>query len=74
MDKYTLGQAARELGVSKSSLLRWERDGKIAKLKRLKRNGHVVLDGEDLRRIREWLHATEGESDGTNNRNASAGH
>lgn len=50
-------EAARELGVSKATLLRWIKDGKITDVKR-DRNKWRVFTPEDIRHIREKMELT----------------
>jgi molybdopterin-binding protein len=50
MPDLTLGEAARELGVSVDTLRRWDRDGKL-RTKRDARNRRTV-PGEELERLR----------------------
>jgi excisionase family DNA binding protein len=44
MARYTVVEAARRLGVSKDTLLRWEKQKKIPAAPRLRRSGHRVYD------------------------------
>jgi excisionase family DNA binding protein len=53
-NRYTMSKAAKELGVSKSTLFRWEKDGKISAPKRLARTNSRVYTDDDIKRIREW--------------------
>lgn len=53
-DRLATLEAARELGVSKATLLRWIKDGKITDVKR-DRNKWRVFTAEDIRRIREKM-------------------
>jgi excisionase family DNA binding protein len=53
-DRLNTQEAARELGVSKSTLLRWIKGGKIADAKR-DRHSWRVFTKEDIRRIREQM-------------------
>ncbi len=46
--------AAKELGVSKTTLLRWFREGKTADVGR-DRNGWRVFTAADIRRIKKEL-------------------
>ncbi len=57
--KHTMGQAAKLLGVSKSTLYRWEKTGKIAAPKRLSRTKERIYTDEDIAKIREWKDRTE---------------
>lgn len=58
MEKYTMAQAAKKLGVSKSSLFRWEKTRKIAAPKRLARTNARIYTGDDIETIREWMERT----------------
>jgi DNA-binding transcriptional MerR regulator len=55
MKKYTASQAAKVLGVSKSTLLRWERERTISPPKREQKGRHEwrFYTAEDLKRIRK---------------------
>jgi len=57
MKKYTIGEAAKVLGVSRSSLKGWERAGKILPPKRERRGSLEwrYYDEIDLKRIREKM-------------------
>jgi DNA-binding transcriptional MerR regulator len=57
MKKYTASQAAKVLGVSKSTLLRWERERIISPPKREQkgRNEWRFYTAEDLKRIRKEI-------------------
>jgi excisionase family DNA binding protein len=50
-DTYSTVEAARELGVSRETLLRWFRQGKVADVKR-DRKGWRVFRQDDIERIR----------------------
>lgn len=47
----TIGEAARFLGVSAQTLIRWERDGRIRAARTL--GGHRRFDRDQLRELRE---------------------
>jgi DNA (cytosine-5)-methyltransferase 1 len=49
---YSTEEAARELGLSKSTLLRWFREGRISDVKR-DRNNWRVFTAADIERIRK---------------------
>jgi len=51
---YGTDEAATELGISKSTLLRWIREKRFADVKR-DRNNWRVFSGEDIRRIRKTM-------------------
>ncbi|CAM5501662.1 hypothetical protein MAUB1S_08382 [Mycolicibacterium aubagnense] len=51
---YSTEEAAKEVGISKSTLLRWFRDKRIADVKR-DRNGWRVFSGADIVRIKKAL-------------------
>jgi DNA (cytosine-5)-methyltransferase 1 len=53
-EKLSTDQAARALGISKSTLLRWFRDGRIAEVGR-DRNNWRVFTAHDIERIRKAL-------------------
>jgi hypothetical protein len=52
--RYSMGKAAKELGISKETLYRWEKKGKIPKAKRVVRNNQRVYTPEDILKIREF--------------------
>jgi len=51
---YSTDEAAKELGLSKSTLLRWFREGRISDVKR-DRNNWRVFTTADIERIRKVL-------------------
>ncbi|TIQ75353.1 MAG: MerR family transcriptional regulator [Mesorhizobium sp.] len=51
---YSTDGAAKELGISKSTLLRWFRQKRIEDVKR-DRNGWRVFTSADIKRIRKVL-------------------
>jgi excisionase family DNA binding protein len=57
--EFRTDEAARRIGCSRSTLLRWFREGKIADVKR-DRRGWRVFSGEDIGRIRRWAAGEEG--------------
>ena len=56
-DRLNTQEAARELGISKPTLLRWIKDGKITDVKR-DRNNWRVFTPEDIRRIQDKMGLT----------------
>jgi excisionase family DNA binding protein len=59
---YRTDEAARRIGCSKSTLLRWFREGRVADVAR-DRRGWRVFTEEDIRRIRQW--AATAQTEGT---------
>lgn len=55
--RYSMGMAAKALGVSKETLYRWEKQGKIPPAKRVARNNQRVYTPEDILKIREFKDA-----------------
>jgi excisionase family DNA binding protein len=53
MARYTVVEAARRLGVSKDTLLRWEKQKKIPAAPRLRRSGHRVYDDALIARVQK---------------------
>lgn len=51
---YSSDEAAKELGLSKSTLLRWFREGRISDVKR-DRNNWRIFTVADIERIRKAL-------------------
>ena len=51
---YSTDEVAKELGLSKSTLLRWFREGRISDVKR-DRNNWRVFTAADIERIRKVL-------------------
>lgn len=51
---YSTEEAAKEIGISKSTLLRWFREKRIADVKR-DRNGWRVFSNADIVRIKKAL-------------------
>lgn len=51
---YSTDEVARELGLSKSTLLRWFREGRISDVKR-DRNNWRIFTSVDIERIRKVL-------------------
>lgn len=47
--------AAKELGVSKQTLLRWFSTGKVKDVPKRDRNGWRLFTGQDIARIRNWM-------------------
>jgi excisionase family DNA binding protein len=52
--RYSMKQAAAQLGVHKLTLYRWERTGQIPAAKRFARKNERVYTDEDIQRIRDW--------------------
>ena len=48
-----VGQATRKLGVHRSTIVRWERDGRISPLRGP--GGVRFYRSEDIERLREWM-------------------
>lgn len=55
---YSLPLAARKLGVSQRTIMRWEKQGKIPPIPRSNRNNARVLTPRDLLSIQEWMTST----------------
>lgn len=55
---YTTDEAARRIGCSRSTLLRWFREGRVADVGR-DRRGWRVFTEDDIGRIRQWAIGTE---------------
>jgi DNA (cytosine-5)-methyltransferase 1 len=51
---YTTDEAAKELGLSKSTLLRWFREGRVSDVAR-DRNNWRIFTSADIERIRKVL-------------------
>lgn len=47
-------EAARELGISRQTLLRWFRERKVADVKKRDRKGWRLFSAEDMARLKEW--------------------
>ena len=60
LKEYRTDEAARRIGCSRSTLLRWFREGKVADVAR-DRRGWRVFTEEDISRIRRWAAGNEGE-------------
>ena len=52
-DKFTMIQAAGKIGVTKNTLYRWEKEGRIVRAKR-DRNNFRVYTSDDINKIKEW--------------------
>lgn len=52
--RYSMKQAATQIGVHKLTLYRWERGGKIPSAKRFAHKNERVYTDEDIQAIREW--------------------
>jgi len=57
--EYRTDGAARRIGCSRSTLLRWFREGNVADVGR-DRRGWRVFTEEDISRIRRWAAGDEG--------------
>ena len=57
--EYQTDEAARRIGCSRSTLLRWFREGKVADVGR-DRRGWRVFTEEDISRIKRWAAGNEG--------------
>ncbi|MFL6760104.1 MerR family transcriptional regulator [Sphingomonas sp.] len=55
--RYSMGEAAKKIGVHKLTLYRWEREKKIPPAKRYARKNERVYSDEDIQRILEWKDA-----------------
>lgn len=53
-ETYSTEEAANKLGISKSTLLRWFKQGRIEEVRR-DRNGWRVFTGADLKAIRKRM-------------------
>lgn len=45
---YTLSEAAKALGVSKNTIINWEKNNKIPKIKRDTTNGYRILGLKEI--------------------------
>lgn len=54
LERFTTAEAAARIGISKSTLLRWERTGQIPKAARTKRTNERRYSEADIGRIRAW--------------------
>lgn len=59
LKEYRTDEAAQRIGCSRSTLLRWFREGKVADVAR-DRRGWRVFTEEDISRIRRWDTGSEG--------------
>ena len=59
LKEYRTDEAAKRIGCSRSTLLRWFREGKVADVAR-DRRGWRVLNEDDISRIRRWAAGNEG--------------
>lgn len=62
--RYRTDEAARLIGCSKSTLLRWFREGKVEDVDR-DRRGWRVFTAADIKRIRRWAELLQGEGFGS---------
>ena len=56
---YTMKEACERIGVSRHTLLRWFREGKVADVPRSRRNNYRQFRDEDVERIRTYAEATD---------------
>lgn len=56
MARYSIADAAKLLGVSRDTLRRWEKQQKVAPVRR-DRNGDRIYTDEDIQRIQQWADA-----------------
>jgi DNA-binding XRE family transcriptional regulator len=54
-ESYTRSQAARIIGVSSTTLMRWERRGHIPQPMRVARNNECVYTGENIEAARKYM-------------------
>ena len=54
---FSTQEAAKKVGISKATLLRWLKNGDVREPKR-DRRGWRVFSEADLREIRAWAHKT----------------
>ena len=59
--EYQTNEAAQRIGCSRSTLLRWFREGRVTDVAR-DRRGWRVFTKEDISRIRRWAAGNEGAS------------
>lgn len=52
--RYSMGEAAKRLGVHKLTLYRWEKQGKIPPARRFARKNERVYSDQEIQAIREW--------------------
>lgn len=58
--QFYAAQAADAAGISKATLLRWIRNGRVADARRRDRNGWRVFDAHEVERLK---HFADGEPD-----------
>lgn len=56
--RYSMGEAAKKIGVHKLTLYRWEKEGKIPLPPRIKRNNQRVYTDDYITRVRAWKDET----------------
>ena len=56
---YTMKEACELIGVSRHTLLRWFREGKVADVPRSRRNNYRQFRDEDIERIRSFAEAMD---------------
>ena len=49
---YTIKEASEKLGVASMTIFRWERDGKIPRIRRHPKNGFRIFTDEDIIKIK----------------------
>lgn len=59
---YSTNEAAQRIGVSRQTLLRWFHEGKVADVKRDRRNWRIFSE-EDIDRIRKWAASADDDKD-----------
>ena len=59
LKEYRTDEAAQRIGCSRSTLLRWFREGKVADVAR-DRRGWRVFTEKNISRIRRWAAGNEG--------------
>ena len=50
-------EAAKVLGISKQTLLRWFSEGRVSDVEKRDRNGWRLFTDQDISRIRKWMNA-----------------
>ena len=54
--KYSMGQVAEQIGVTKNTLFRWEKQGKVDRPE-VDRNGHRVYTDDEVAEIKRRMGA-----------------
>lgn len=52
---YRTKEAAKKLGISKQTLLRWFSEGKVNDVNKRDRNGWRLFSDQDISRIKKWM-------------------